>query len=100
MKPYIQTKIPAAAQIDYIMDTFDFAKVRETMVKLDWTWQMAEESPMEAELRQTARELLQGLGPKITGRSTGGFYASIDPWGHRALAFAIYQTDSSELESS
>lgn len=99
MKSPIQTKIPAAKQIDYIMKAFDFAGVREAMTKLDWKWWDSEGVPSIPRLQSVARDCLQAIGGETIAHSVGGFYATLDQWGHRTLAFSIAVADSSELES-
>jgi len=68
------------AQIDEIMDYFNFARVRKTMEALDWIWSSAENGvPSETEIRIVARRLLREviLG-KYSFVSTGGLTASIE----------------------
>ena len=64
-------------QIDNIMDTFDFGRVREIMDALDWKWSMPAGGsgvPEEVELRQSARRLLRSLR-ECSITSSGGFTA-------------------------
>ena len=62
-------------QINEIMDWFNFGKVYETMVALDWKW--VNETPSEGEIRKKARDLLKDLvrtkNCDVIG--TGGFEA-------------------------
>lgn len=61
-------------QINEIMDWFNFGKVHETMVALDWKW--VNETPSEGEIRKKARELLQQLvKTKCISVGTGGLEA-------------------------
>lgn len=62
-------------RINQIMDWFDFRKVYDTMVALEWKW--GEETPFEAEIREQARKLLNQL-VKVTDCAaigTGGLVA-------------------------
>lgn len=40
------------------MENFDFAKVREVMLVLDWTWGSPPKSPGIEELKETAEQIL------------------------------------------
>lgn len=44
--------------IDQIMDCFDFMKVHDTMVALNWTWYTCNGVPEEWQIRREARLLL------------------------------------------
>ena len=67
-------------EIDNIMDTFDFGRVKQIMDDSDWKWGDGNGGmcvPCETELRQSARRLLNGLRESsIT--ATGGFTAILD----------------------
>jgi hypothetical protein len=71
-------------QIDYIMDYFDFDKVREAMLTLDWKWGLGEmaEVPEIPRMRETARKLLKNAiscaeKEEVTYHAeTGGFRAT------------------------
>lgn len=90
-------------QIDYIMDTFDFNKVKKAMDALDWTWASSDGIPEEYELRIQARELLNSTATQVlrTGTNkymlaTGGFKVTYDegiefakPWLRINLQFSI-----------
>ena len=64
-------------QIDLIMDTFEFDRVRKIMEALHWEWGFGEEAhiPEEYELRQAARELLRSVAESRGCSETGGFLA-------------------------
>ena len=64
--------------IDYIMDNFNFGDVYKTMNALDWKWGVSANIPTMAELRQTARRLLEDVSQeKVEWEfiSSGGFTA-------------------------
>lgn len=92
-------------QIDYIMDTFEFAKVHKVMKFLGWTWAFSDNGvPEEYELRMQARKMLNSLAEKDSGKqhsyvATGGFHATLDhgtengtPWVRVDLAFYVTET--------
>lgn len=63
---------------DYVLDTFDFAKVANVMTHLNWTWRSTDGVPSEYELRQAVRkELKQMISRNVYSdhaiMSTGGF---------------------------
>ena len=58
-------------RIDYILDEFDFEKVRKVMTELDWQWQ-SEGVPLISQLRARARYLLWDAIEKDCNVSTGG----------------------------
>jgi len=59
-------------QIDYIMDCFDFYKVKNALDAIDWKWHNGEDDgvPSLYQLRTQARSLLKEVveKPKSTGR--------------------------------
>jgi hypothetical protein len=71
--------------IDEVMDNFDFGKVANVMLALNWVWATTKyEVPEEAEIRKHARTLLTltyenaikvGRGYTV---GTGGFEANYD----------------------
>ena len=70
-------------QIDYILDNFNFEKVKVAMEALDWKWanptgEAGLAIPTIARMRQTARMLLQN-SVKDSCTGTGGFEASYYP---------------------
>lgn len=87
-------------QIDNIMDFFDFHKVQKMMEAVEWTWH-GEGVPIEPDLRQTARKLLQQLVEEnIAECGTGGFTASRfkyeDGVEELTLRWGVEWTESSE----
>jgi hypothetical protein len=68
------------AQIDEIMDSFDFASVEKIMVALDWKWAtgegMKKEIPDEYEIRRSARNRMRDAA-KVGYSSSGGFAARL-----------------------
>lgn len=58
--------------IDNIMDNFDFEKVYNAMVALDWEWRN-EGVPDVSDLRKEARNLLKTALKDKTNVGTGGF---------------------------
>ena len=71
----LNKKEAVQSQIDGIMDTFDFRRVRKMMLAVGWTWANSPNgTPEEWELRARARELLNECA--VRGLvSTGGFTA-------------------------
>ena len=65
--------------IDKIMDWFDFSKVHQTMVALEWKWVSAEDGiPTEPEIRETARRLMEDAIKYKISIATGGFRVHYD----------------------
>jgi hypothetical protein len=85
--------------IQYIIDSFNFEKVRKTMELLHWTWLGSDKSPTIDELKMTARMLLYNVcDDNCDSSSTGGFKATrYDD--HLELEFIISEYDSSMLNS-
>lgn len=90
-------------QIDYILDHFNFEKVRVAMEAVDWKWAnpMGEPGlsiPTIARMRQTARRLLErSVKDSCTG--TGGFEAIYHPddedgGEYFELSFTLHHYDS------
>jgi len=83
-------------QIEEIMDTFDFSKIRIAMEALDWKW--SNDIPEEYELRRSARSLMKSLIDfKESGFiSSGGFTTRLtqgvennEKWLRIDLSFSI-----------
>ena len=65
--------------IDKIMDWFDFSKVHQTMVALEWKWASAEDGiPTEPEIREMARKLMEDAISQKVSIGTGGFRVHYD----------------------
>ena len=68
------------AQIDEVMDSFDFASVEKIMAALDWKWATSEgnkkEIPEEYEIRRSARNRMRDAA-KVGYSSSGGFAARL-----------------------
>ena len=88
-------------QLDEIMDTFDFAKCRETMVKMGWSYGKYDYPPEEYDLRQKARTMLRSLknSTESTYVNTARFHAAITldedcegKWLRLSLTFLVEQT--------
>ena len=89
--------------LDYIMDAFDFEKVRKVMKALKWKWAGVKGDedgvPTEQEIGDFAAKLLWDLAndPKNRVIGTGGFRAEKDfsdpndPW--MRLSFEVEQWD-------
>ena len=75
-------------QINYIMDTFEFERVRSVMEFLDWTWAAVGGVPSLEEIKQLAEYVMQNACERLdqqrpgqdTFVSTGGFCAHIYRW--------------------
>lgn len=69
---------------DNIMDNFNFSRVHQTMVSLNWEWGESGCVPEENEIRREARRLMDeiidryGTGDSSKCIATGGFEVSID----------------------
>jgi hypothetical protein len=93
----------AMAQIDNIMDWFDFGKVQRVMKVLEWQWASSEEEggvPCEGEIRSGARQRLIEALHGMSG-SSGGFTARMttgveegEPWVNMSLTFELEGWDS------
>jgi len=76
-----------------IMESFDFGRVHDYMVSVDWKWAHGDGSyrvPTVEELKTTAEMLLNQLtwSEECTYVATGGFHAVKFVWGLKLL-FAI-----------
>jgi hypothetical protein len=72
------------AEIDDIMERFDWERVQRTMKALNWTWARSHpDVPTIDQLKSTARECLEQVvrtykeSPGWNFVATGGFYARI-----------------------
>jgi len=76
------TSLKHEEQIDYIIDNFNFEKVRCVMLSLDWQWACTEGNghavPSIARLKAMARHLLRS-SIKDTEVASGGLYATYYP---------------------
>jgi hypothetical protein len=76
------TSLNHEEQIDYIIDNFNFEKVRCVMLSLDWQWSCTEGNghavPSITRLKAMARHLLRS-SIKDTEVASGGFYATYYP---------------------
>lgn len=66
--------------IDDIIDNFDFEKVHQTMVALNWKWAGYKEVPEIPDLRKFARARLKEAHARKTTISSGGFKATYEKW--------------------
>lgn len=83
--------------IDEIMDYFDFGKVEQVMVALNWRW--VNGIPSQADLRRQARTLLRRTLDEVSANSheyfltaTGGLSATYEQ-GVLALNFSVASWD-------
>lgn len=78
----MKTNKTGQEDIDYILDNFDFEKVKIVMDCLEWYWVSCDAIPSIGGMRKCVRELLketlsEGVkNKKDTQISTGGFRAS------------------------
>lgn len=80
--------------IAQILERFDFQKVHDYMVSVNWTW--FDEVPSPENLRQTALRLLvetQMDPQEVMSMGTGGFRVYKLPWGLE-LVFALNRSGS------
>ena len=90
--------------IEDILDEFDFAKVQEVMIALDWTWFESGVSPAEVptlgKLRKKARMLLKDcIKHDEYSTATGGLWASkrtFDGQSYYRLQFVVSSWDNYE----
>lgn len=82
-------------QIDNIMDSFDFRRVKSIMGFLKWKWHDEESPPDEYEIRAYARHCLKQAA-KNEGYGSGGFQAykvegrdKNGPWVRLHLSFGL-----------
>lgn len=91
-----------ALKIKYILDHFNFAKVQEAMVALDWKWQHMNDPldqtsrvPTVERMKETARHLLyQAATSKERYFATGGFHAQRYEYGDLSLQFVVAEYDT------
>jgi hypothetical protein len=91
-----------ALKIKYILDHFNFAKVQEAMVALNWVWQHMDDPddqtmrvPTIERMKQTAARLLHNAATnKERYFATGGFHAQRYEEGDIALQFIIAEYDT------
>jgi len=94
------------AQIDDIIEEFDFTRVHVAMTALDWQWQTTAgngyEVPSIAKLKAMARVLLrESIKDKSVG--SGGFHAAYCPPGdsnpaYFSLSFVLCQANTFDLD--
>lgn len=83
-----------AETIEQIINRFDFQKVHDYMVSVNWTWW--DEVPSPENLKQTALRLLveaQMDPQEVVSMGTGGFRVYKLPWGLE-LVFAMTRSGS------
>lgn len=89
-------------QIDEIMDWFNFEKVHETMVAVDWRWYRNHNlaTPTVQELRQEARKLLKAVSDRkmVAFAACGGLQATRSSEGTLKLQFVVTEWDSEKEE--
>lgn len=91
-----------ALKIKYILDHFNFAKVQEAMVALNWVWQHMDDPddqtmrvPTIERMKQTAAHLLYNAATnKERYFATGGFHAQRFKGGDIQLQFVITEYDT------
>ena len=91
-------------KIEYILDNFDWEKVRKVMEVLDWKWSTSASNemviPSFSTLRRNAKALLiQVSEGDYDSIKTGGFAACKLPDGHLELRFEIDSIDSADMQS-
>ena len=80
-------RIERTNQIDEIMESINFYKIRIAMIALDWKWR--ESVPSVEQLRARSRELLWGLQEDSAALSSGGFCAYWIQPGQLGLRFVV-----------
>lgn len=79
------------ANINALLDDFDFACVHRVMVFLNWKWGMGDDAaiPSEGDLRRSARKLLEEVAENGGLTGSGGFGVRRDEWGGLRLWWAV-----------
>lgn len=87
-------------QIDEIIQEFDFNKVQNAMIALDWTWKDGPKSPSISQLKLTARELLDHVSkqPHSNNLAQGGLLAEKDEGGDLCLSFVVTEWQTGECK--
>jgi hypothetical protein len=93
-----------ALKIKYILDNFNFAKVQEAMVALNWVWQHMDDPddqtmrvPTIERMKRTAAHLLHSVATsKERYFATGGFHAQRYEYGDLSLQFIVAEYDTCE----
>lgn len=87
----MRTVLTPTAQINEIMDWFEFGRVAAAMNALDWRWASYPETPPpEPIIREEARKLLEGAFQGKRTIASGGFTATFNPETEDiSLSFAI-----------
>lgn len=72
--------------IDYILDNFDFERIKKAMDALNWKYHDSEENTISIyELRKMARYVLKSLIPHVEKDcyfiGCGGFHATVNNYG-------------------
>jgi len=94
------------AQLEEIMDTFDFRKVAEHMARTGWKWH--DEVPDEYEIRRKVRHRIRNLAKDSSGYQQefcGGFLITFtenidEKWLRIGLYFVIEYADEDGTEYS
>lgn len=81
--------------LDECMDCFDFERVHQCMIALEWEW-MGKGIPELYQIKQRARQLLKAcINTKVIYNATGGLKASIDKEdGVLSLEFIVSKWDA------
>ena len=85
-------KAPFSAQVEEVIDSFDFPRVHHVMETLGWTWANIERVPTRAELVAEARRLLSELEGRPGVRGSGGLRASYKENGTLSLKFILCES--------
>lgn len=91
--------ISKTEQINFIMDHFNFNKVRDVMESMDWFWAFTEygasKVPSVQDLRNCARGLLENVS-RGGYCATGGFQV-FDQEGILTLLFSVEACDAGDI---
>lgn len=100
----MKTNKTGQEDIDYILDNFDFERIKIVMDCLEWYWVSYDTIPSIGEMRKYARELLKEAlskgveNKKDTKISIGGFRASyLRNEDFLSLDFIVEEQDNSIL---
>ena len=93
-----------ALKIKYVLDHFNFPKVQQAMVALDWKWQHMSDPddqtmrvPTIERMKETARHLLyQAATSTERYFATGGFHAQRYKDGDICLQFIVAEYDTND----
>jgi|GEM_PF-2106402 hypothetical protein len=86
------TKTRFEQQVEEVLSTFDFDRVRRVMESLAWTWANLDRVPTHDELSAEGRRLLTELDGRPGVLGSGGLRASYKEDGTLSLKFILCES--------